>query len=366
MRSGSATLPLDPAASASASAADWLVRLCAVDSTSGGEDRLLPLLQAWLRELGAEVRVQRLDRCRANILATWGHLRTGNPAEPRLLFTTHLDTVPPFRPPRRIDDAIWGRGACDAKGQIVAQLKTIEHLLALGEHRLAWLGVVGEETDGAGAEAASRWSEMPRELWAVVNGEPTEGRPTRAQKGCLHLALECAGVAGHGALAENDDNALWRLHRWLARLAELPARHHPLFGQETFNLGLLAGGEAPNVVAAKARAELVVRTIPGSTFVDDAMALAPAGSRVERLSDDPPLEFWVPAGWPAEVVAFGSDAPRLASLVPEGRLLQVGPGSIALAHGDDERIGLRELDEGIETLARLALELLAEPSGRRP
>ena len=119
--------------------AETLQTLCGVDTTPGHEDALLPVLLPILTDMGAEVHLQRIDNCRTNVLARWG--------EPRLLFTTHMDTVAPFITPRIEGDRVIARGACDAKGQIVAQIYAIKQLLNEGAQGLAWLGVVGEETE---------------------------------------------------------------------------------------------------------------------------------------------------------------------------------------------------------------------------
>lgn len=370
-----------------------LHELCAVDSTTGHEGRLRPLLDSVLGQMGARVRWQSVgddgedgetaDEGRANVLATWGR--------PRVLLSTHLDTVPPYLPPQPTVAGLAGRGSCDAKGQIVAQLSAIRQLLAAGEDRLAWLGVVGEETHSDGARAAQTLVDETAAdlegpgldgLAAVVVGEPTEGRPVIGQKGFLHLELRCAGRRAHGADAERShpdrgSSALWALLDWLEALRKQPASEHEVFGSESWNLGLLNGGDAPNVVAGEARAELVVRTVPGSSFVGECRRLAPAGGEVTMLCDEPPSLYGgaellnsddvsfgpgtTVAFGPGTTVAFGSDAPHLAPLAA-GRVLLFGPGSIATAHTDDESLSWRELAEGTDGLVELCRHLLAVPA----
>ena len=149
-----------------------LVELCSAETTSGQEDAGLPGLRALLQELGATVVEQPVAPGRTNLLALWGR--------PRVLFSTHLDTVPPYLPPRLQDGAVWGRGACDAKGQILAQLGAVKGLLAEGRDGFAWLGVVGEETDSAGGSGGPG------------PGGPPPG-PARADQWRAHGA-----EAGHG------------------------------------------------------------------------------------------------------------------------------------------------------------------------
>lgn len=342
---------------------DRLEALCAVDTTTGREDAGLPALLAVLRELGAEVALQRVASGRSNVLATWG--------EPELVFSTHVDTVPPHLPPRVVVDGaraeLRGRGACDAKGQVACQLAAIRALLREGVagpglHGVAWLGVVGEETDSDGARHAAATLPPFRAARALVNGEPTGGRLATGQRGALQLALHTTGVAAHSGTPERGRSAIWPLLDWLARLRELPRRGDATLGDEIWNLGLLEGGEASNVVPAHARAQLFVRSVPGSDFLERARALAPpAGAgdgRVEVLARSDPHRFPALPGFEAAPVPFGSDAPRLAALVPGGAVALAGPGSILLAHTVDERITTDELSAGLSLNLRLARHLL--------
>ncbi|MFT4514553.1 MAG: acetylornithine deacetylase, partial [Planctomycetota bacterium] len=167
----------------SADRTSWLLdrteALCKFDTTTGREDTGLPALRSLLTELGADVQLQQVEPKRHNVLATWG--------KPKLLFSTHLDTVPPFLPPRRDGDLLSGRGTCDAKGQIATQLAAIQELLSRGHTDLAWLGVVGEETDSIGAHAAGDLTANLSECIAVINGEPTENKLATGQRGSLQL-----------------------------------------------------------------------------------------------------------------------------------------------------------------------------------
>lgn len=341
-------------------ARDDLFRLCAADTTSGHEDRMLPTLLALLAEIGATVTLQEVAPGRTNVLARWG--------APGLLFSTHLDTVPPFRPPRAETLGLWGRGACDAKGQVVAQLAAIRRLLREGHRDLAWLGVVGEETDAAGARQARELAPLLRGLRAVINGEPTENRLASAQLGYLHLGLTCSGRRGHSAVDGSRHNALWRLLDWLDALRSTPMVTAPGFGVETWNLGRVEGGEAANVVAGEAYAEISVRTVPGSTFLPTCERLAPAGAAVAVRCNEPPLELATVPDLVSTPVAFGSDAPWLAELLAEvsngdGRLFMLGPGSIASAHTDDEHLTWHDLAAGADALCALSARVLGEEAG---
>lgn len=342
-----------------AAAATWLLdrteALCRADTTTGREDHGLPALRTLLSELGATIELQPVAPGRHNVLATWG--------VPRLLFSTHLDTVPPFLPPRRSGDWLGGRGTCDAKGQIAAQLGAIQELLARGHGGFAWLGVVGEETDSCGANAAADLAARLQTCVAAIDGEPTENRLATGQRGALQLKLVTTGVAAHSGTPELGRSAIWLLLEWLQRLRGVPANTDRELGPELWNLGLLQGGSAPNVVPAHAEAVLFVRSLPDSTFAQRVRELAPPEGAVEQLSFTPPERYPGVPGFESAVVTFGSDAPRIRGLVGGQRVALCGPGSIKVAHTLDEQITGADLVAGRDRLVALAEALL---TGARP
>lgn len=325
--------------------------LCRADTTTGRENAGLPALRELLAAAGAEVTLQEVENGRHNVLATWG--------TPRLLFSTHLDTVPPYIAPTLADGVLRGRGACDAKGQITAQLAAIAALRARGHDGFAWLGLVGEETDSIGATAAARFAPQLRSCIAAINGEPTENRLATGQRGSQQLRLMTRGVAAHSGTPELGRSAIWPLIDWLQRLRELPPRRDADLGDEIWNLGLLRGGNAPNVIPAAAEAMLFVRTLPDSTFAATARSLAPNDALVEEVSASPPDHFTRLPGFPEAIVTFGSDAPRLRLFVGNGPVVLCGPGSILVAHTADEHITGDDLRAGVDLLVAIASELLA-------
>jgi succinyl-diaminopimelate desuccinylase len=330
---------------------DWLLSLCEADSTTGREDAMLPALESILASLGARVERHPTAPGRTNVLALWG--------EPRVLFSTHLDTVPPFIPPRFERDVLCGRGSCDAKGQIVAQLLAIARLRAAGESRLAWLGVVGEEADSTGARAALALRDRMTSLRVLINGEPTHNVVATGQRGWLHLKLRCRGRAAHSGTPERGESAAWPMLDWLQRLRDLPRPRDPELGPEVWNLGALRAGGALNVVADLAEADLLVRSLPGSDFRADAARLKPEGGEIEAIHETPPERFPELDGFERAPVPFGSDAPRLRTLVPDKTVVLVGPGSIEVAHSPDEHLDLRDLERGVDILVRIARRFLA-------
>ncbi|MDP1830822.1 MAG: M20/M25/M40 family metallo-hydrolase [Geothrix sp.] len=329
-----------------------LMALCATETTSGREDAGLTELRALLRELGATVVEQPVAEGRTNVLALWGR--------PRVLFSTHLDTVPPYLPPRLEGDLLFGRGACDAKGQIIAQLAAVKTLLGEGREGLAWLGVVGEETDSAGAAAALGWADHFRALKVLINGEPTELKLATGQRGVQHVCLHTRGRAAHSGSPELGHDATWPLLDWLQRLREQPRTVDPRLGPEQWNLGLLQAGEALNSIPATAEAHLLARVVPGSTFLGEVRRLAPAEGMVELRLDEPSDLYPSVPGFASAAMPFGSDAPALRALVPDRTVVLAGPGSISVAHTLDEHLGLADLEAGVDLNRRLALHFLGD------
>ena len=331
---------------AHAAALELLRGLCALDSTSGQEAELLPALLPALESRGAQVAIQHLGSGRCNVLATWG--------EPRVLFSTHLDTVPPFLPPRLDGDTLRGRGACDAKGQIVAQLLAIDQLRAQGLGNFGWLGLAGEETDSLGAAEILRWQDRFSACRALINGEPTELKVAAGQRGVDNLVLSCQGRSAHGGSPELGHNAILELMAWLERVRGIPLGQDPELGPEVWNLGTIQGGAAVNIVPAHAQAGLNVRTVPGSTFRQAVADLKPPCGTLTVALHEPPCRFPEIKGFARGPVPFGSDAPQLQALIPNGLVVLAGPGSIRCAHTDEEQLTLADLLAGVELFAGLA------------
>jgi acetylornithine deacetylase len=329
-------------------ALDFLAELCATYTPAGREAAILPPLRAELSRLGGEVRVLPVSEGRANILATWG--------ESRILYSSHLDVVPPDMPLRRSDGGVIGRGACDAKGQIAAQLAAIELLLERGVAGLCWLGVCGEETDSAGAaSAAASLGPRMKGLRAIVNGEPTNCVLAAGQKGFLRVRLTCEGRAAHGATPELGENALLSLIDWIGAVRKAEGASDPILGAETWNLGVMSGGRASNVVPDRAEAELALRTVPGGALRSALEAARPGRGRLEVLVDESWARYDVPPGFPSAPVPFGSDLPALRALAPGAAAILAGPGRAELAHTGIEELSAEEMSAGIALFRDLGL-----------
>lgn len=355
----------------------WLARqLVDIDSTTGREGEVAAWLAAWLRGRGYSVLEQPLgplpdaaaapDRAapsshgpaataaprppRANVIAACG--------EPAVVFSTHLDCVPPFFPSHVDGDRLYGRGACDAKGILAVQVAAAEQLRAAGETRVGLLFVGGEERGSDGARAAARLASRSRYL---VNGEPTDNRLGAATRGVYRVRLVCTGRAAHSGYPELGESAIEKLVDTLMALRNAALPEDPELGRTHYTVGLVEGGVAPNVVPPRASAEVIVRTVGPHAPVRAALEAAVAGrATVEEILEVPAVRLHTVGGFDTAVFAYTSDIPFLAGW---GAPLLLGPGSIHAAHTDDEHVSLAELRRGVDLYVRLARALLAEADG---
>jgi acetylornithine deacetylase len=322
--------------------------LCAVDSTTGREAACGALIARVLEGLGLQVERQPVEGDRFNVLA-----RTE--ARPEVVLSTHFDTVPPYVPVREDGAVLYGRGVSDAKGILAAEIAAAARLLDRGERRIGLLFTVDEEASSAGAKAANDHP-MGREVRYLVNGEPTDGLLASGTKGSLRVRLAATGRAGHSAYAEAGHSALHDLLDVLAevRAADWPTDDH--FGETTVNVGTLHGGVAANVFAPTAEALLQIRLVtPPDAVLRRIQRIAAGRCTVEVLTASDPIRLYVPEGWPSHVMRYVTDVPYLFRW---GTPLLFGPGSILVAHTDDERITAQELRDAADAFVRLVDTLL--------
>jgi len=320
-----------------------------LDSTSGQEGEAARFVADHLRAVGGwEVELWPVEADRFNVYARRG--------APQVVLSTHLDTVPPYLPWREDAATIYGRGACDAKGIVAAQVFAAQELAAEGISDIGLLFVVGEERSSAGAIAANRKAPGSRFL---INGEPTESRMIRAAKGALRVDLRARGRAAHSGYPELGRSAIEALLAAIARLNALELPTNDVLGATTINVGTIAGGRAPNVVADEARAELLIRLVEDAAPLRQKIREA-AGDLVEAdfVLEIPPIHLRTLPGFATGVVAFATDIPKLEAW---GEPLLFGPGSITVAHTSEERLAKRELLDAVGSYAGIARQLLAVP-----
>lgn len=321
--------------------------LVSLETPTGSERAATDLLDGALRRAGYTTVRQTVTAGRQNLYAYR--------EPPALVFSTHVDCVPPYVPLSEDAEAIRGRGSCDAKGLAAAMVAAAERLAAAGERRVGLLFLVGEENGSDGARAAADLGPRGRFL---VNGEPTENRLSIGQKGSLRVDLEATGRAAHSAYPNEGVSAIAALLDTIERIRRMPLPSDPLLGPSTLNVGLIGGGVAPNVIPPSASAQILIRTVePTGPLREQVRALVAPGVSVSF-----PLELpfhkggTAPAGWDTTVVSFASDLPFLASW---GEGYQLGPGTIRVAHTADEHIRKADLLRGVDLYVRLATDLLS-------
>ena len=320
-------------------------RLIDIDSTTGREGEVAVVLAGYLRDRGYSVLEQPLADGRCNVIAAAG--------EPRLVFSTHFDCVPPFFPSRLEGDLLYGRGACDAKGILAAQVAAAERLRAAGDTRIGLLFVAGEERGSDGATAANKIASRSEFL---INGEPTENRLGAATRGVLRVKIVAEGRAAHSGYPELGESAIEKLLDALVALRNAPWPSDPQLGTTHYTIGLVSGGVAHNVIPPHAEAEVTFRTVTDHDQVRKVLR-GVVGDRVlidERL-EVPPVRLATRPGFDTAVFAYTTDIPLLDKW---GQPLLLGPGSIHVAHTDREHVKIGELNEAIALYVKLAGELL--------
>lgn len=316
-------------------------RLMEIDSISGREGPVIDWVESHLA--GANWRVRRIPVSpgRDDILATFGE-------DPAVTLSTHLDTVPPWLPPRLDGDALWGRGACDAKGIAAAMIVAATQLRDRGVP-IALLFVVGEEVSHDGAEAANRVSTSSKVL---INGEPTDSTLAIGTKGAMRFALRTKGIAAHSAYPELGRSAIADLVRLLREMEALDLPRDAELGETTINIGTISGGVADNVMAPSAEAHLMARLVTPADALERLLRDW-VGDRAEfeRGITVPLVRLGRLSGFPTSIAAYATDIPKLTNW---GTPYLFGPGSIHHAHRDDEHVRVSELRSAVGAYVRLA------------
>jgi len=317
-----------------------------IDSTTGREGAAGRWLADYLRGRGWPVVEQRVDDTRFNVIANGGGAG--------VTFSTHFDCVPSFFPSRVEGDRLYGRGACDAKGILAAQVAAAEQLRRDGDSRISLVFVVGEERGSDGARLANQLAaEGPRYL---VNGEPTDNRLGLATRGILRLKLRASGRAAHSSFPELGESAIDKLLDALIELRAIALPEDPQLGRTHYTVGLISGGVAPNVVSPSAEAEVMFRTVSDASEVRRAVAPLERRVAIEHVLEVPPVRLKTVPGFDAAVFPYTTDIPFLPRW---GEPLLFGPGSIHVAHTADEFVSIAELTAAAGHYATLARALLA-------
>ncbi|HEY8549350.1 MAG TPA: M20/M25/M40 family metallo-hydrolase [Vicinamibacterales bacterium] len=316
-----------------------------IDSTTGQEGRCGRVLADYLRGRGFAVTEQQVDGDRFNVLAAVG--------TPRVVLSTHFDCVPPFFPSRIEGSRLYGRGSCDAKGILAAQVEAVERLRAAGVRDIGMLYVVGEERGSDGAAAANRLADGSCRF--LINGEPTDNRLGLATRGVFRTRLRASGRAAHSSHPELGESAIEKLIDALVKLRSLPLPEDPDLGRTHYTVGLIEGGVAPNVIPPSATAEVLVRTVGPPAEVRQAMRALEPLVTLEDVLEGPPVRMHTVPGFETAVFPYMTDIPLLDRW---GKPLLYGPGSVLVAHTDEEHIEIADLDRAVDDYVRLVHALL--------
>jgi acetylornithine deacetylase len=326
-----------------------------IESITLNEEGVGSYLHDYLAPMAARYggRVERMEvePRRFNVFAHWGEPLT-------VTLSTHMDTVPPFVASREDADHIWGRGACDTKGIIASMITAVDALLAAGQRGIGLLFVVGEERNSAGAYKAAT---LGRGCRYIVNGEPTENKLALGSKGALRYEVASTGKMAHSAYPELGDSAIHKLLDALDAIRRIPLPTDDLLGPSTLNIGTLAGGRAPNVVADEAKADIMIRLVGDSSATKSALEQAAGGlAELREVIEIPAVRLGAVDGIPTTVVAFTTDIPAFGGAWGEPFL--IGPGSIHVAHTLEERVPKAQLLEAVALYQCIVKELCKRES----
>jgi acetylornithine deacetylase len=322
-------------------------QLINIESVTGKEGAVATFLSAHLEELGYRVERMPVEGERFNVFA-----KPANIDQPAVVFSTHTDTVPPFLPSREDEANIYGRGSCDAKGIIAAQIAACERLRHSGKSA-GLLFVVGEERDSLGATVANQ---NPRGSQFLVNGEPTDNCIAVASKGALRVEVTAHGRMAHSAYPELGESAIEKLLDALQSLRAMTLPNNPEIGASTVNIGIIEGGRATNVIPDFAKAQLLYRLVgPSGELRDSIVSAVGASAEVQFVLDIPYMRFLTVPGIPTMTASFTSDIPKLDAW---GRPVLLGPGSIHVAHTDREFLAKAELMRAIDLYEQIGTFLL--------
>lgn len=328
-------------------------KLVDIESITGNEATVGAAIADELTGLGYAVEAMPVEGDRFNVWATY-------PATPRpeLVLSTHMDTVPPHIPSSETADRVYGRGSCDAKGIMVAQIAAAQKLKNEGIHA-GLLFLVGEERDSQGAQTANT---QPRGAKFLINGEPTENRIALASKGTLRVEVVAKGKMAHSAYPELGESAIEKLLDALEKVRKINLPAHPNAGPSTMNIGLIEGGRAPNVIPDHATANLLIRLVGPTEQLRNQITAAVAGkAEAKYILEIPFMELGTAPGIDTMIAAFTTDIPALTNW---GRPVLIGPGSIHVAHTEGEYIEKKQLVDAVDLYVGIARHLLARSQAK--
>ena len=347
---------------------ELFLEILGIDSTSGKEAGLADFLAERLLTPYCRAEVFEVGDGTRNLLFSWG--------TPKVVFCSHLDTVPPYIPPKIDGEVVRGRGSCDAKGQIFAMYEACKVLESKGYDGFGLLLLAGEETGSYGAKAFRE--QHPGTEWVVV-GEPTDNCMASASKGTKSFEVTFEGKAFHSGYPQYGLSAVEMFNDFVNALRSIVFPSDPVLGDTTWNIGRLVSDNPQNIISDRLTCRVYFRTTfesdemvcnvmkniagenarlrfgrrkvqDGSDIVAKDVALWQKMMSVKAFGGDSPTRYETIEGFPVKPVSFGSDAPQLTNFK---RKILCGPGSILVAHRPEEQIALVDLDTAIENYVRM-------------
>ncbi len=345
------------------------------DDPRAGEAAMADYLSQLARRAGLAVSTQEVSRGRTNVLA---RLTPKGPVRHRVLLAPHLDTVgfpnlDALLTPSLKGDRLTGRGACDTKGCVAAMFSAVLAVAKSGVRpaatEIVFVGLVDEENGQGGSRHYAKHGDKAD---LAIVGEPTRLQVVTAHKGDLWLQLKTQGRSAHGATPHLGRNAVLEMARVVEVLetryaATLRRRSHPLLGSPTVNVGVIRGGNQPNIVPNECVISIDRRTLPGETEAGvkreiqallkkagltaefDNLRLAPCEA-LETSPELPGVKALCRAAGRRRTLGvhyFCDAAPLAAGGIPS---VVFGPGDIAQAHTADEWISVESLRRGTAIL----------------
>lgn len=324
---------------------DFLIKLMEIESTSGNEGSIADYLSANYKPAGSEIHIQEISKGLKNVFYSWG--------KPEIIFNSHFDTVPPYLPPKRESNIIYGRGSCDAKGQLVVMSQACEKLYKEGFTNFGLLMTAGEEVGSYGAIKANE--EIKGVKYCIV-GEPTENKLIKASKGNINVDVIFHGRSCHSGYPEHGVNAISRMNSFINLLDRMFAdKSFPddaILGLSTYNIGMLNSPNAHNVISEYVRMKIFFRTTFAThdMLIDEIKKNTDEDTEIIENFRHVPVKFETFPGFETGIVSYGTDAPSMPNL---GKKVLYGPGSILDAHTSNEHIKIKDMEQAVDDLMRI-------------
>lgn len=327
---------------------DFLFDILRFNSTSGSENELAMYISDKYKPKNSSSEIQVTDQGRLNVFFKYG--------EPKIVFCSHLDTVPPYFNYRKNGDVISGRGTCDAKGQLAYLFEAYKQLIEEGYCNIGMLMTCGEED---GSQGAIRANADLKNCKYIFIGEPTENKLIKASKGNLLARIIFKGKSCHSGYPQNGDSAVERMISFINKLNAINFPKDDLLGETTFNIGKVESNNAHNVVSDSAECKIFFRT----TFATDKILkkklneIKDDKTEFEFIYGDEPVSFYTIEGFKTDIVSYGSDAPAFTNVINK---ILYGPGSILDAHTDKEFVKIKDLYKAVEDVKLIYKKIVNE------